>query len=81
MEQNRAYIHCRQHQHALFCGLHRVSNATFAFSDVSKSSSYEAAKEAYNKAQAVEKATETVKQELTDYKTEMSTNLDSITHR
>ena len=55
------------------------SNATFAFSDVSKSSSYEAAKEAYNKAQAVEKATETVKQELTDYKTEMSTNLDSIT--
>lgn len=54
------------------------SNATFAFSDVSKSSSYEAAKEAYNKAQAVEKATETVKQELTDYKTEMSTNLDSI---
>lgn len=55
------------------------SNATFAFSDVSKSSSYEAAKEAYNKAQAAEKATETVKQELTDYKTEMSTNLDSIT--
>ena len=55
------------------------SNATFAYSDVSKSSSYEAAKEAYNKAQAVEKATETVKQELTDYKTEMSTNLDSIT--
>ena len=55
------------------------SNATFAFSDVSKSSSYEAAKEAYNKAQAVEKATETVKQELTNYKTEMSTNLDSIT--
>ena len=55
------------------------SNATFAYSDVSKSSSYEAAKEAYNKAQALEKATETVKQELTDYKTEMSTNLDSIT--
>lgn len=55
------------------------SNATFTYSDVSKSSSYEAAKEAYNKAQAVEKATETVKQELTDYKTEMSTNLDSIT--
>lgn len=55
------------------------SNATFAFSDVSKSSSYEAAKEAYNKADAAEKTTETVKQELTDYKTEMSTNLDSIT--
>lgn len=55
------------------------SNATFAFSDVSKSSSYEAAKEAYNKAAAAEKTTETVKQELTDYKTEMSTNLDSIT--
>ena len=33
------------------------SNATFAYSDVSKSSSYEAAKEAYNKAQAAEKAT------------------------
>lgn len=32
------------------------SNATFAYSDVSKSSSYEAAKEAYNKAQAAEKA-------------------------
>lgn len=55
------------------------SNATFAFSEVSKSSSYEAAKEAYNKADAAEKTTETVKQELTDYKTEMSTNLDSIT--
>ena len=55
------------------------SNATFAFSDVSKSSSYEAAKEAYNKADAAEKTTETVKQELVDYKTETSQNLDSIT--
>lgn len=55
------------------------SNATFAFSDVSKSSSYEAAKEAYNKADAAEKTTETVKQELADYKTETSQNLDSIT--
>lgn len=32
------------------------SNATFAFSEVSKSSSYEAAKEAYNKAQAAKDA-------------------------
>lgn len=55
------------------------SNATFAFSDVSKSSSYEAAKEAYNKAQAVEKATETVKQELTDYKVDARKDMDSIT--
>lgn len=55
------------------------SNATFAFSDVSKSSSYEAAKEAYNKAQAAEKATETVKQELTDYKVDARKDMDSIT--
>lgn len=55
------------------------SNATFAYSDVSKSSSYEAAKEAYNKAQAVEKATETVKQELTDYKVDARKDMDSIT--
>lgn len=55
------------------------SNATFAFSDVSKSSSYEAAKEAYNKAQAVEKATETVKQELVDYKVDARKDMDSIT--
>ena len=54
------------------------SNATFAYSDVSKSSSYEAAKEAYNKAQAVEKATETVKQELTDYKVDARKDMDSI---
>ena len=55
------------------------SNATFAFSDVSKSSSYEAAKEAYNKAQAVEKTTETVKQELVDYKVDARKDMDSIT--
>lgn len=55
------------------------SNATFAYSDVSKSSSYEAAKEAYNKAQAVEKATETVKQELVDYKVDARKDMDSIT--
>lgn len=55
------------------------SNATFAFSDVSKSSSYEAAKEAYNKAQAAEKATETVKQELVDYKVDARKDMDSIT--
>lgn len=55
------------------------SNATFAYSDVSKSSSYKAAKEAYNKAQAVEKATETVKQELTDYKVDARKDMDSIT--
>lgn len=55
------------------------SNATFAYSDVSKSSSYEAAKEAYNKAQAAEKATETVKQELTDYKVDARKDMDSIT--
>lgn len=55
------------------------SNATFAYSDVSKSSSYEAAKEAYNKAQAVEKATETVQQELTDYKVDARKDMDSIT--
>lgn len=54
------------------------SNATFAYSDVSKSSSYEAAKEAYNKAQAVEKATETVKQELVDYKVDARKDMDSI---
>lgn len=54
------------------------SNATFAFSDVSKSSSYEAAKEAYNKAQAAEKATETVKQELVDYKVDARKDMDSI---
>lgn len=55
------------------------SNATFAYSDVSKSSSYEAAKEAYNKAQAAEKATETVKQELVDYKVDARKDMDSIT--
>jgi hypothetical protein len=55
------------------------SNATFAYSDVSKSSSYEAAKEAYNKAQAVEKTTETVKQELVDYKVDARKDMDSIT--
>ena len=55
------------------------SNATFAYSDVSKSSSYEAAKEAYNKAQAAEKATETVKQELVAYKVDARKDMDSIT--
>lgn len=54
------------------------SNGTFKYSDVSKSSSYEAAKEAYNKAQAAQETVDKTRQEFTDYQSSITNELGTI---
>ena len=54
------------------------SNETFKYSDVSKSSSYEAAKEAYNKAQAAQETVDKTRQEFTDYQSSITNELGTI---
>lgn len=54
------------------------SNGTFKYSDVSKSSSYEAAKEAYNKAQAAQDSVDKTRQEFTDYQSSITNELGTI---
>lgn len=54
------------------------SNGTFKYSDVSKSSSYEAAKEAYNKAQAAQETVDKARQEFTDYQSSITNELGTI---
>ena len=54
------------------------SNGTFKYSDVSKSSSYEAAKEAYNKAQAAQETVDKTRKEFTDYQSSITNELGTI---
>lgn len=54
------------------------SNGTFKYSDVSKSSSYEAAKEAYNKSQAAQDSVDKTRQEFTDYQSSITNELGTI---
>ena len=54
------------------------SNGTFKYSDVSKLSSYEAAKEAYNKAQAAQETVDKTRQEFTDYQSSITNELGTI---
>lgn len=54
------------------------SNGTFKYSDVSKSSSYEAAKEAYNKAQTAQETVDKTRQEFTDYQSSITNELGTI---
>lgn len=55
-----------------FCDLIEFSDGTYTYSSVSKSSSYEASKEAYNKAVSVESRISTAETEIEQNKTDIS---------